>query len=106
MKIRKNNIMLEFSLTRFKENKVFDEFKNYFIYDLIRENTNLTITSSDMTTMKTDILNEWCLLFNNYPLVLHDMIKIMNNSLIKANILSDNKEKLIDELRNKSNLIL
>ena len=97
-KIRKNNIMLEFSITRFKENKIFDEFKNYFIYDLIKENVNLTITSSDMTTMNTDILNEWCLLFNNYPLVLHDLIKITHNSLLKANI--------ENELKDKSNLVL
>ena len=105
-KLRKNDIMLEFSITRFKENKIYDDLKNYYIYDLIKENTNLTITSADMTTMKTDILNEWCILFNNYPLVLHDMYKVINNSLIKANINDDDKTKLIEELRNKSNLVL
>ena len=105
-KLRKNNVMLEFSLTRFKENKIYDDLKNYFVYDLIKENVNLTITSSDMTTMNTDILNEWCLLFNNYPLKLHDLIKITNNSLIKANIDNNIKEKLIEELRDKSNSVL
>lgn len=105
-KMRKNNVMLEFSITRFKENKVFDDIKNYFIYDLIKDNMNLTITSSDMTTMNTDILNEWCLLFNNYPITLHDLIKIINNNIVKANILNEEKEKLIEELRNKSNIVL
>ena len=105
-KIRKNNILLEFSITRFKENKVFDDLKNYFIYDLIKENLNLTITSGDMTTTNTDIINEWCLLFNNYPIKLHDMIKIINNNLMKANIDDKIKEKLISELRDKSNLVL
>ncbi len=105
-KLRKNNVVLEFSLTRFKENKIYDELKNYFLYDIIKENMPLTITSCDMTTMKTDILNEWCILFNNYPLVLHDMYKITNNSLIKANIDDSEKDKLIEELRNKSNLVL
>ncbi len=105
-KLRMNNIMLEFSLTRFKENKIFDEFKNYFIYDLMKENINLTITSSDMTTMNTDILNEWCLLFNNYPLVLHDLIKVIHNNLTRANIGNDIKDKLINELKDKSGLVL
>ena len=105
-KLRKNNIILEFSITRLNENKVFDDFKNYFIYDLVKENTNLTITSADMTTMNTDILNEWCLLFNNYSFVLHDLIRITNNNILKANIDNDTKEKLIDELKDKSNLVL
>ena len=105
-KLRKNNVMLEFSPTRFKENKVYDELKNYFLFDLIKDNMSLTIASCDMTTMKTDILNEWCILFNNYPLVLHDMYKIMNYSLIRANIDDSEKDRLIEELRNKSNLVL
>lgn len=105
-KLRKNNVMLEFSITRLKENKIYDDLKNYFIYDLIKDNTLLTITSCDMTTMNTDILNEWCILFNNYPLVLHDLYKIVNNSLKNANIIDEEKEKLINELRNKSNLVL
>lgn len=104
--LRKNNVMLEFSITRLKESKIYDELKNYFLYDLIKDNTLLTITSCDMTTLNTDILNEWCILFNNYPLVLHDMYKITNNSLIKANIDDIEKDKLIEELRNKSNLVL
>lgn len=101
-----NNIMLEFAMTRFYENNLFSDFKEYFVYDLIKDNIKLTLTSQDMTSLNTDIINEWCLLFNNYPLVIHDMIKVINNSLSKANILEDKKEKLISEFRDKSNLIL
>lgn len=101
-----SGIMLEFSLTRFYENNLFSDYKDYFIYDLIKDNVKLTITSVDMTTLNTDIINEWCLLFNNYPFVLHDMIKIINYSLSKANIDDETKEKLINEFKDKSNLIL
>ena len=101
-----NDVMLEFAVTRFYENNLFSEFSNYFIYDLIKDNVKLTITSVDMTTLNTDIINEWCLLFNNYPLVLHDMLKIINYNLGKINIDSDAKNKLIEEFVNKSNLIL
>ena len=104
--LRENDILLEFGLTRFFENNLFSDYKDYFIYDLIKDNVKLTITSMDMTTLNTDIINEWCLLFNNYSLVLHDMIKIINNSLLKANISDEEREKLINEFRDKSNLIL
>ena len=101
-----NDVMLEFAVTRFYENNLFSEFKDYFIYDLIKDNVKLTITSVDMTTLNTDIINEWCLLFNNYPLVLHDMLKIINYNLGKINVDSETKNKLIEEFVNKSNLIL
>lgn len=101
-----NDVMLEFAITRFYENNLFSEFNNYFIYDLIKDNVKLTIVSVDMTTLNTDIINEWCLLFNNYPLVLHDMLKIISYNLSKINVDSDTKNKLIEEFVNKSNLIL
>ena len=101
-----NDIMLEFGITRFYENNLFSEYKDYFIYDLIKDKIKLTITSIDMTTLNTDIINEWCILFNNYPLVLHDLIKITNLNLLKANISNEEKNKLIDEFKEKSNLVL
>ena len=104
--IRENDIILEFALTRFYENNLFSDYKEYFIYDLMKENIKITITSMDMTTLNTDIINEWCILFNNYPLVLHDMIKMINYNLSKANINDEIKDKLINEFRDKSNLIL
>ena len=104
--IRDNDIQLEFALTRFYESNIISDFKEYFIYDLIKENYKITIVSMDMTTINTDIINEWCILFNNYPLVLHDLIKIINNNLIRANIPLELKDKLILEFKEKSNLVL
>ena len=101
-----NGITLEFALTRFYENNLFSDYKDYFIYDLIKDNIKLTIATQDMTTLNTDIINEWCILFNNYPLVLHDMVKIINYNLSKINIDDEIKEKLINEFKDKSNLIL
>ena len=101
-----NDVMLEFAITRFYENNLFSDFKEYFIYDLIKDNIKLTIASVDMTTLNTDIINEWCVLFNNYPLVLHDMLKIINYNLGKINIDEEIKNKLINELKDKSNIIL
>lgn len=104
--LMEKDIMLEFGLTRFYENNLFSDYKEYFIYDLIKDNVKLTITSMDMTTLNTDIINEWCLLFNNYPLVLHDMLKMINYNLTKANIDEETKNKLIEEFKDKSSLIL
>ena len=101
-----SDIMLEFSITRFYENNLISDYKDYFIYDLICDNIKMTITSQDMTTLNTDIINEWCILFNNYPLVLHDLIKIISYNIGKANINIEDKNKLINEFRDKSNLVL
>ena len=101
-----NDILLEFALTRFYENNVFNDYKEYFIYDLIKDNIKVTITSMDMTTLNTDIINEWCLLFNNYPFVLHDMIKIISYNIQKINLTDDDKSKIIQEFKDKSNLVL
>lgn len=103
--LKLNNIMLEFSLTRLKENNIVD-LKDFFIYDFLKENILLTITSCDMTTLNTDILNEWCLMFNNYPIVLLEMIKLIINNISKANIRDSLKNSLISEVKEKSNLVL
>ena len=104
-KLKLNDIMLEFSLTRFKESNIID-LSNYFIYDFVKDNILFTITSCDMTTLNTDILNEWCLMFNNYPINLLEMVKIINKSILKANISDELKDKLIDELKEKSNIVV
>ncbi len=104
--IRANDITLEFCITRFSENKIINDLKEYFIYDLIKDNVMITLTSMDMTSLNTDIINEWCLMFNNYSITLHDLVKITNNNLLFANIDNDKKDKLIEEFRDKSNLIL
>ena len=100
-----NGIMLDFSITRLKESNIID-IKNFYLYDFIKNNVLLTITSCDMTTLNTDILNEWCIMFNNFPLVLREMIKIIYNTIMNANIDNDLKDKLIEEVKEKSNLIL
>ncbi len=104
--LMENDIMLEFAITRFYENNLFSDYKEYFIYDLIKDNVKLTLTTMDMTTLNTDIINEWCILFNNYPLVLHDMLKIINHNLMKANINEIDKNRIREEFKDKSNLIL
>lgn len=102
---REKNIMLEFSITRLKESNLI-ELANWFIFDLIKENYLLTITSCDMTTLNTDVLNEWCLLFNNYSLNMHDMAKVMNNSLNHLDLNPDEKQKLIDDFMEQVNTVL
>ncbi len=104
--IRNHDIMLEFALTRFYESNIINDFKDYFIYDLIRDNIKITLTSYDMTTINTDIINEWCLMFNNYPIVLHDLVKIINYNLLKANISDEIKNQLIGEFKEKCNMVL
>ena len=104
--IKEHNIMLEFGITRFRENNLIDDFKNYFIYNLVKDNYLIDIASFDMTTLNIDILNEWCVLFNNYPFTLHDIVKIMINCVVKANISDDIKNNLIDKIKEKANLML
>ncbi len=106
LEIRKNNILLEFSPSKFLERNIISDIKDYFIYDYLKENGLFTITTCDMTTLNTDIINEWCLLFNNYPLVIHDLIKVINNSIVNANIINSQKEKLISKLIEESDKIL
>ena len=104
--LMERSITLEFALTRFYENNIIHDYKDYFIYDLIKDNIKLTLASHDMTTLNTDIINEWCIMFNNYPLVLHDLLKNINYNLSKININEEKKEMLINEFKDKSNLIL
>ena len=80
---------------------------NWFIFELIKENSPLiTFTSCDMTTLNTDVLNEWCLLFNNYTLNIHDLVKVINSNLSYINVPPEEKEKIIQEFRDKGNLVL
>ena len=101
-----NNIMLEFSLTRLKENNIITNYKDYFIYDLINSNYLLALVSSDMTTLNTDILNEICILFNNYPVNIHDLIKVIINNITNIDIDDLKKNELMNEFKEKSNLVL
>ena len=103
---KQNNVMLEFPISSLIENNVVNDLKEYFIYDLIKDNYLVTITSRDNTTLNTDIINEYCLLFNNCPITLHELVKININCLMNVNLDNEVKNQLIEEYKEKSNLVL
>ena len=106
MLFKENNVMLEFPISSLIESHVINDLKEYFIYDLIKDNYLISFTSCDMTTLNTDILNEYCLLFNNCPITLHDLIKMTMNNLMNVNLDNEIKNELIDDFKEKSNLVL
>lgn len=103
---RDNNVMLEFPISSLMESYVINDLKESFVYSLIKDNYLVSLTSCDMTTLNTDILNEYCLLFNNCPITLHDLIKLSVNNLMNINLDSEIKNQLIDDYKEKSNLVL
>ena len=104
--LHENKVTFEFSITGLKESNVFSELENYDIYNLYKENNLITFVSRDMTILNTDILNEYCLIFNKLPFTVHDIIKINLNNLENCNIPIDGKNDIINMYRDKSNLIL
>ena len=76
------------------------------IYELYLNNYNVCLTSRDMTSLNTDILNEYCLLFNNFDIKLLDLIKINLKDLEKSVIDDKIKNELIEKLRTESNELL
>ena len=59
-----------------------------------------------MTILDTDLLNEYCKLFNIFPFTLHDLVNINLNILNKLNINDTIKNDLINEFREKANELL
>ena len=59
-----------------------------------------------MTILDTDLLNEYCKLFNIFPFNLHDLVNINLNILNKLNINDTIKNDLINEFREKANELL
>lgn len=104
--IRENNIILEIPLTYQSYFNLYDSLENHVIYDLYKENVYLTWTTMDMTSLDTDLLNEYCKIFNIFPFNLHDLTKITLNVLNNINVNLDVKNKLIDEFREKANELL
>ena len=104
--LHENKVTFEFSITGLKESNVFSELENYDIYNLYKENNLITFVSRDMTILNTDILNEYCLIFNKLPFTVHDIIKINLNNLENCNIPIEEKNDIINMYRDKSNLIL
>lgn len=103
---KNNNIMIEMPLSSLIESNIITTLKDYFVYELIKNNYLVTITSRDMTTLNTDILNEYCLLFNNCPITLHELIKMNTNVLMNINVSDKIKNELIVDFKEKSNMVL
>ena len=104
--IRENNILLEFPITYQNYFHIYDSLENHFVYDLFKDNVLLTFTTIDMTSLDTDLLNEYCKLFNVFPFSLHDMVLIIINVLNNINVSSELKNMLIDEFKEKANELL
>lgn len=104
--IRDNEIILEFSITMQNYFNLYDDLTNHFVYDLYKENIKIVFTTTDMTILDTDLLNEYCKLFNVFPFNLHDLVIITLNVLNKLNIKDEVKNNLIDDFKDKANELL
>lgn len=104
--LKNNDVLLEFPLSSLWEANIISGIADACLYDLYLDNFNVCLTSRDMTSLNTDILNEYCLLFNNFDIKLLDLIKINIKDLEISNIDPVIKEKLIEKLRTESNELL
>ena len=104
--IRENEIILEFPSTSQNYFNLYDDLSNHFVYDLYKENIKIAFTTIDMTILDTDLLNEYCKLFNVFPFNLHDLTIITLNILNKLNIKDDIKNNLIDDFKELANELL
>ena len=103
--IRETKILLEFPITYQNYFNVYDELSNHFVYDLYKENVLTLFTTIDMTLLDTNLLNEYCKLFNVFPFNLHDLINLSMEILSKLNISDEIKNNLIMEFKEKANLL-
>lgn len=97
-KYRTNNIMLEFPISSLMEKNVISNLKEYIIFLLYKDNYNITLSTRDMTTLDTDLINEYCKLFNNLPFLINDLVKILINNI---NNINDSRKNEILELFSK-----
>ena len=104
--LKHNSVMLEFPLSSLWEANIISDISSACIYDLYLDNYNVCLTSRDMTSLNTDILNEYCLLFNNFDIKLLDIVKINLKNLEESVINDETKDKLIEKLRTESNELL
>ena len=104
--LKHNSVMLEFPLSSLWEANIISDISSACIYDLYLDNYNVCLTSRDMTSLNTDILNEYCLLFNNFDIKLLDIVKINLKNLEESVINDETKNKLIEKLRTESNELL
>ena len=104
--IKDNEIILEFPITYQNYFNLYDELTNHFVYDLYKENLKITFITIDMTALDTDLLNEYCKLFNVFPFNLHDLVNINLSILNKINTSDEVKNKLITDFKEKANELL
>lgn len=104
--IRENEIILEFPIAYQSYFNIYDDLNNHFIYDLYKENLKIVFTTIDMNILDTDLLNEYCKLFNVFPFNLHDLIVITNNILNKLNVKDEIKNNLIADFKDKANELI
>ena len=104
--IKDNEIILEFPITYQNYFNLYDELTNHFVYDLYKDNLKITFTTIDMTALDTDLLNEYCKLFNVFPFNLHDLVNINLSILNKINTSDEVKNKLITDFKEKANELL
>ncbi len=104
--ILNNNIILEFPLTYQSSYNIYDSLENHFVHDLYKNLVSVTFTTIDMTILDTDILNEYCKLFNVFPFNLHDLVNINLNILNKLNVKDKIKNDLIADFKEKANELL
>lgn len=104
--IRENEIILEFPITYQSYFNLYDDLSNHFVYDLYKENVKIAFTTLDMTLLDTDLLNEYCKLFNVFPFNLHDLVVINLNILNRLNVKDIVKNNLIEEFKEKANELL
>ena len=104
--LKNNGVLLEFPLSSLREANIIGDISNTCLYELYLDNYDVCLTSRDMTSLNTDILNEYCLLFNNFDIKLLDLVKINIRDLEVANIDEEIKNNLIEKLRSESNELL
>ncbi len=104
--IKDNEIILEFPITYQNYFNLYEELANHFVYDLFKENIKICFTTIDMTSLDTDLLNEYCKLFNVFPFNLHDLVNINLSILNKINTTDEIKNNLIVEFKEKANELL
>jgi len=104
--LKEQEIILEFPITYQSYHNLYEDLTNHFVYDLYKENLRITFTTIDMTIMDTDLLNEYCKLFNVFPFNLHDLVVITLNILNKINVNLEIKNELINDFKEKANELL
>ncbi len=104
--IRSNEIILEFPITYQNYFNLYDDLATHFVYQLYKDNLNIAFTTIDMTSLDTDLLNEYCKLFNVFPFNLRDLVNINLNILNRINTSLEIKNNLITEFKEKANQLL